>query len=122
MRYWAKTSSDGTPGISVLEHTYDVGTVARSIAEIYSETLARFHLQGSQVGALAALHDIGKISPGFQRKCDVWLQENGLTKISRNGCWDNEMESDHGKVTHAFLQGFLQGKGYRRKTAKQIAS
>ena len=108
--FWAKTTSLGKTGISAYEHMVDVGCVARCIAEISPETLKRFHLRSNEVGALAALHDLGKVSPGFQRKCEAWLEDNGLVKIARNGCWDTAMESDHGKVSHSAIQDFLENE------------
>lgn len=120
--FWAKTTSDGKPGLSVYDHMVNVGCVARCIAETSPEILKRFHLQSSMVGALAALHDLGKISPGFQRKCEAWLEENGLTKVARNGCWDTAMESDHGKVSHAAIQAFFSENGLDRKTAKFVST
>lgn len=86
--FWAKTTSDGNPGISVYDHMVNVGCVARCLAETSTVILELFHLRSSVVGALAALHDVGKISPGFQRKCEAWLEENGLAKIASDGCWD----------------------------------
>ena len=107
LHFWAKTTAEGKPGISVYDHMVNVGCVARCIAETSPEILKRFRLQASTVGALAGLHDLGKISPGFQRKCEAWLEENGLVKVARNGCWDTAMESDHGKVSHSIIQDFL---------------
>lgn len=120
--FWAKTTLDGKPGISVYDHMVNVGGVAHCIAETEPQLLERFHLPSSVVAALAALHDIGKISPGFQRKCEAWLEENGLAKTARNGCWDTGMESDHGKVSHAAIQSFLSGKGLDRTTAKYAST
>lgn len=120
--FWAKTTSEGKPGISVYDHMVNVGCVARCIAETSPEILERFQLRSSVVGALVALHDLGKVSPGFQRKCKAWLEENGLTKIARNGCWDTGMESDHGKVSHAAIQTFLVEKGIDRKTTKFVST
>lgn len=120
--FWAKTTLDGKPGISVYDHMVNVGYVARCIAETEPQLLERFHLRSSVVGALAALHDLGKISPGFQRKCEAWLEENGLIKTARNGCWDTAMESDHGKVSHAAIQAFLADIGIDRKTAKFVSA
>lgn len=120
--FWAKTTKDKKPGISVYDHMMNVGYVARCIAETSPRILERFHLQPSAVGALAALHDLGKISPGFQRKCEAWLEENGLVKIARNGCWDTAMESDHAKVSHAAIQTFLNESGIDRKTAKFVST
>jgi CRISPR-associated endonuclease/helicase Cas3 len=120
--FWAKTTSEGKPGVSVYDHMVDVGWVARCLAEMSRDTLERFHLQPSIVGALAALHDLGKISPGFQRKCETWLEENGLLKAARNGCWDTAMESDHGKVSHAAIQTFLTETGADHNMAKFVST
>jgi len=120
--FWAKTTPEGKPGLSVSDHMKNVGCVAHCIAEFSPEILELFHLQASLVGAFAALHDLGKISPGFQRKCEAWLEENGLTKTARNGCWDTGMESDHGKVSHAAIQAFLSTTGIDRTSAKFVSA
>lgn len=104
------------------DHMLNVGWVALGIAEMYPSLLDRFHIHSNDIGVLAALHDLGKISPGFQRKCVAWLIENGLEKIDRNGCWDATMESDHGKVSHAAIQVFLAETGLDRKSAKYAAA
>jgi len=121
-RFWAKTTPEGTPGISVYDHMVNVGCVARCMAETSPETLERFHLQSSAVGVLAALHDIGKISPGFQQKCESWLKENDLTKTARNWRWDSAMESDHGKVSHSAIQEFLSQQGIPRDFVQYLAT
>lgn len=120
--FWAKTTENGIPGISVYEHMINVGCVARCICELFPELLKRFQLTSPLVGAIAALHDLGKISPGFQRKCEAWLTENDLSSINRNCCWDTSMESDHGKVSHAAIQAFLNELKIDRSTAKYISS
>lgn len=120
--FWAKTTPEGKPGISVLEHMTHVGCVAQCLADIFPDLLGRFQLQATEIGTLAALHDIGKISPGFQRKCKVWLEENGLARIDRNGCWDTGMEANHGKVSHSLIQTFLSDNGINHKTAKYVST
>lgn len=120
--FWAKTTPEGKPGISVFEHMVNVGCVAKAIAEISPNLLKLFKLQASIVGALAALHDLGKISPGFQRKCEIWLKENQLITIDRNGCWDTSMEPDHGQISHAAIQAFLLENGINRKSAKYLST
>ena len=120
--FWAKTTQEHKPGVSVYDHMVDVGCVARCICELSPGLLERFHLQSSVVGALAALHDLGKISPGFQRKCEVWIEESGLSKIARNSCWDTAMEADHGKVSHSAIQAFLVQNGNDRRTAKYVSA
>lgn len=121
-KFWAKTTPDGMPGLSVYDHMVNVGCVARCVAESFPEILERFHLLSSEVGALAALHDIGKVSPGFQRKCEKWLEENDLVTVDRNYCWDTAMEYNHGKVSHAAIQTFLAESGIDRKSAKYLST
>ncbi len=121
-RFWAKTTHEGNPGITVYEHMVHVGSVAKCFAELSLDLPTRFRIKASEVGILAALHDIGKISPGFQCKCRRWLEENGLITIARNGCWDTGMESHHGKVSHSAIQTFLSDKGFNRKTAQFVST
>jgi CRISPR-associated endonuclease/helicase Cas3 len=122
MDFWAKTTLDGKPGISVLDHMLNVGNVARCLADLSPSVLDRFMLRATEISALAALHDLGKISPGFQRKCAVWLEENSLVQISRNGCWDTSAESDHGKISHSAIQDFLTQQGVPRRVSKYLAT
>lgn len=56
---------------------------------------------------LTALHDAGKISPGFLRKCEAWLREaNPDPQTARD--WSSR-EKNHARVSHIFL-GKLYGK------------
>ncbi|MCK9375744.1 MAG: CRISPR-associated endonuclease Cas3'' [Syntrophobacterales bacterium] len=122
VHFWAKTTPEGKPGISVFDHMVNVGCVARCIAEMWPEVLEYFHFRSKEIGALAALHDLGKLSPGFQRKCEAWLEENGLMKVARNGCWDTAMESDHGKVSHSAIQEFLEQQGTSRNLSQYLST
>ncbi|XDD51054.1 CRISPR-associated helicase Cas3' [Leptospira sp. WS92.C1] len=122
IHFWAKTTSDGNPGISVYQHMLNVGNVASMIAEQNENLLQRFELNIGITAVLAALHDIGKVSPGFQRKCNAWLVENNLEQIAKNGVWDTTMESDHGKVSHAFIQQFLRSKSLDPSTSKYVSA
>lgn len=122
MIFWGKTTEDGKPGITVYEHMINVGCVARCLAESAPELLKRFELLSSIVGALAALHDLGKISPGFQQKCEQWLIANNLATVAKNGNWLGGTETDHGKASHAAIQEFLIDAGCPRNAAMHIAT
>ncbi|MGO9314496.1 MAG: CRISPR-associated helicase Cas3' [Desulfobaccales bacterium] len=122
VHFWAKTTSEGKPSISVFDHMVNVGCVARCIAEMWPEVQEYFHFRSNEIGALAALHDLGKISPGFQRKCEAWLEEHGLTQVARKGCWDTGMESDHGKVSHSAIQEFLEQQSTSRNIAQYLST
>lgn len=122
LRFWAKTTKDDQPGISVLEHMFNVGYVAQKIAETTPKLLDRFTLSLSQVGAITALHDLGKISPGFQRKCEAWLISNDLQSIDRNWCWDKTTESSHAKTTHSAVQTILGESNLPRSSTPWLAT
>ena len=66
LRFWAKTTSADQPGIDVFHHTRNVGYVARLLADQRAQTLDRFRLSATEASVMAAFHDIGKISQGFQ--------------------------------------------------------
>jgi len=111
--FWAKTTPDGFPGISVRDHCLNVGSVCRALLE-------RYRLNDIPSGWalwLAACHDIGKISPGFQRKCAAWLNLRGLLEEARKSSWITA-ETDHSKVSQYTLQFLLNEKfGLARKDA-----
>ena len=117
IEFWAKTTSDGFPGISVFKHLVNTGCVARCLAEASSFLIERFQFRAAELGALVALHDLGKISPGFQGKSEQWLIVNNLATVAKNGNWLGGTETDHGKVSHAVIQDFLIEAGWPRSAA-----
>lgn len=119
--FWAKTTSDDKPGISVYDHMLNVGCVASCIADLMPGLLERFQLQSNVIASLVSLHDLGKITPGFQRKCKAWLEENKLSDTDRRYRWD-VMEKDHGKVSNATIQDFLSTIGVPRNAAQYLAA
>ncbi|MBM4226105.1 MAG: CRISPR-associated endonuclease Cas3'', partial [Gammaproteobacteria bacterium] len=54
---------------------------------------------------LAALHDVGKITLGFQAKCPEWLQADGLPSFLASELVLSV--SDHALVSQVFLQKHL---------------
>ncbi len=122
IEFWAKTTSDGFPGISVFKHLVNTGCVARCLAEASSFLIERFQFRAAELGALVALHDLGKISPGFQGKSEQWLIVNNLATVAKNGNWLGGTETDHGKVSHAVIQDFLIEAGWPRSAVKYLAA
>jgi Cas3, HD domain len=119
--FWAKTVKESDaqgreverPGISVRDHCLNVGCVAKALIELLPKPVRDLLPPGA--AALAALHDIGKISPGFQQKCAAWRQ--------CNKSWftpDAGNEPSHALVSQVFL-GSLQG-GRLRRWAEALGS
>ena len=122
LSFWAKTTLDDLPGIDVFHHTVHVGLVARGIAAAKAERLDQLGLTPGVVAALAALHDIGKISPGFQCKCQAWLVRHRLTEVATYQNWvklENAQEHEtHDQVSQFTVQNMLVGAGMHRRDAK----
>ncbi|MCX6908013.1 MAG: CRISPR-associated endonuclease Cas3'', partial [Verrucomicrobia bacterium] len=95
---WAKTTKDGQPGISVRDHCLNVGCVAEALIAVLPEPLRALLPPGA--ATLAALHDVGKISPGFLMKCPAWLAAHPLPP--------DLYETDHANVSQWFLQSWPQ--------------
>jgi CRISPR-associated endonuclease/helicase Cas3 len=98
--FWAKTREDGSTGISVRDHCINVGAVAEVIWSQLPKCVRALLPTGT--ATLAALHDIGKITLGFQVKCPHWLLRPDLPKF---GAGEKAMSvSDHALVSQVFLQ------------------
>jgi len=106
--YWAKTTQDGQPGKSVVSHLNDVRAVAKLLLSSRSKLLEKTNCTTEQISSYAGLHDIGKVSPGFQAKCAEWLQQNCL-----NSNYGAAYEKDHSLVTQFTLQKILQNKSLK---------
>ncbi len=107
--FWAKTIDGDQPGISVRDHCVNVGCVAEALLERVGVTLRDLLPAGSAI--LAALHDVGKISTGFQAKCPVWLVQAGLAVAATRERWREGSESDHAKVSQYYLERVMKPSG-----------
>ncbi len=97
---WAKTLSDNRPGISVRDHCLNVGCVAEALIAVLLPAVRGLIPQGA--ATLAALHDVGKITIGFQAKCPQWLARERLPKFSPGEA--TLSVTDHALVSQFFLQ------------------
>ena len=99
--FWAKTTPDGQPGISVHDHCLNVGCVGEALRDALPPALKKLLPQGAVT--LVALHDVGKISPGFLVKCPVWLAQLNLGAVAAKENWANH-QSNHALVSQWTLQ------------------
>lgn len=106
--FWAKTFEGPDhiqiPGISVLDHCLNVGCVGESILAFLPAHVAAIFPPGSAL--LTALHDIGKITLGFQAKCPAWLAAQPFDELTRRKI--GLSNSDHAYVSQHFIQELLR--------------
>lgn len=108
LTFWAKTTDDKKPGIDVYSHMLNVFAVAKQIVSMHNTLLKRINLDISQISVLAGLHDIGKISQQFQRKCSEWLNRYNLTDIDICYGWDNSSMPNHAQVSQYTIYNLLR--------------
>lgn len=99
----AKTASDGSPGLSVYKHCLYAGKIAVQILKFLPDSCTKLFPQG--VSALVAMHDLGKVSPGFQKKINP--NSKKLQSIANAG-----LESNHSEIGEA---GFIAGIKKKQK-------
>lgn len=118
-RFWAKTTVDGKPGIDVFPHCRNVGFVATFLADAKMHLIANLGFSTGEAALLASLHDIGKISPGFQSKCDAWLEQYNLIQEAKNKGWleDGRCERLHDKVSQFTAFNFFKSSGMQEMSA-----
>ncbi len=100
---WAKTTKYNEPGLSVRDHCLNVGCVAEELTERLPQFLkAVLHVRYAPI--LAALHDVGKVSPGFQCKCDAWLVKLGSGILPSGNAGPTARRVIQGQASSAFRQ------------------
>ncbi len=104
---WAKTTGEGQPGISVEQHGRTAGLIAQALVDLDADSPAR-RLRITQIPVLAALHDVGKVSPGFQKKCPAWLERHSYRPAETAG-----LEEDHGKISQTAVCAALKADRLR---------
>ena len=103
-QFWAKTTSSGEPGLSVFDHCVNVGCVAEAMIRMLPKCVNSVMPKGAST--LAALHDIGKITLGFQMKCSQWPFPTELENTIRKTVAVSV--SDHALVSQVMLQSELK--------------
>ncbi len=99
----AKTTEDGAPGLSVEAHCTYVGAVAEELMKRLPSNMRK--LIPPEAPALIALHDVGKVSPGFAKKIfsreELDKRAPGLSAMDDSG-----FEPYHAVVSEAALRAY----------------
>ncbi len=112
---WGKTDSRGYPGVSVVTHCRTVGWVAAALLQHLPDKLV-CRLGDNPVLA-AALHDVGKISPGFQLK---YFRQNLAQKNHPLAAFYSTFDENHAGVSEVTLSA-VYGDGKRVPQVAQVA-
>jgi CRISPR-associated endonuclease/helicase Cas3 len=116
LTFWAKTTRYGKPGIDVYHHMQNVAAVAKNFASSFQYFLEQTGIALEEASLLAGLHDIGKISPQFQRKCDEWLIQHSLKEEDIRNGWKN-YQPGHAQVSQYTIERLLQDHGLDRQSS-----
>jgi CRISPR-associated endonuclease/helicase Cas3 len=114
---WAKTLKDGTPGLSVFEHCCHVGWVASELIN-QSRNIPNNRIKPIVAAIIAAVHDVGKWSPGFLQKCPLWLEQENLALVAGRQAWDAQQHIRHEEHSQDSIQLLLQSRGMKQSAAK----
>jgi len=99
---WAKTDPfSGLPGLSVGNHCRIVGLVSQELIKQLPDSVSRLLPQG--ITTLIAAHDIGKLTPGFQLKCQSWSYYKNTFANTHH----DRLEKNHASVSQSHLQQSL---------------
>ncbi|RLB95737.1 MAG: CRISPR-associated helicase/endonuclease Cas3 [Deltaproteobacteria bacterium] len=100
----AKTTADGQAGISVQEHCEYVGEVAAALIRRLPGAVRR--QIPDNVVSLIALHDVGKVSPGFQRKYFKEMLRRLSPTLYRYD--STNFKDNHAEISEASLKSWLK--------------
>jgi CRISPR-associated endonuclease/helicase Cas3 len=103
---WAKTTANDLPGINVHDHCLNVGCVAEALIKLLPIHLRNLLPSPNSAATLASLHDLGKISPGFQAKSTSWRDQHGLRNQALSEGWGSG-ESNHAKISESTIRRLL---------------
>lgn len=101
---WAKTDEYSKAGMSVYEHCRIVGLVAQALIQRLPRNVSAIMPHYSAL--VAAMHDVGKISPGFQFKISATHLKEIFPEF--NGKTFEGFERRHSIISQACINRFLK--------------
>jgi len=117
---WAKTDTEGNPGLSVFEHCCHVGWVAFELLQ-QSRNIPHIKITPLAAAVIAATHDVGKWSPGFLCKCSQWLERENLALVAERNAWETQNNIRHEVHSQNSIQLLLQCRGIKQSESSACA-
>ncbi|MBL1275625.1 MAG: CRISPR-associated helicase Cas3' [Ectothiorhodospiraceae bacterium] len=99
--------------MSVFEHCCHVGWVAFELLQ-QSRSIPHFKITPLVAAVIAAIHDVGKWSPGFLCMCSQWLERENLTLVAEREAWKAQKDIRHEKHSQDSIQLLLQSRGIKQ--------
>ncbi|MBU4318736.1 MAG: CRISPR-associated helicase Cas3' [Proteobacteria bacterium] len=113
---WSKTDSEGKQGLSIFEHCRHVGWVALELI-LQGRTIPHAQIDPQVAAVVAAIHDVGKWSPGFLHMCRSWLEIEGLILVAAREDWEAQKGIRHEKHSQDSIQLLLQNRNFKSSEA-----
>ena len=93
------------PGCEVWQHSVAAAEVARCLIYLRPE-LKEMLSEG--IVSLIGIHDVGKISPGFQTKCAMWHGPEGRTDEQTLKSWAMQFDGNHAYISQGVVQEYYR--------------
>lgn len=98
----AKTTSDRKPGTSVVEHCVHVGRVSEALFALLPGCVKA--LLPSAPGLCVGVHDVGKVSPGYELK---YFNDTVVRQYATELCGASSFCSHHARISGASIARWL---------------
>lgn len=113
---WSKTDPEGNPGLSIFHHCCHVGWVALELVR-QGRAIPHSFISPLTAALIAAIHDVGKWSPGFLQMCLIWLEQVGLKLTAEREEWKAQQCIRHEKCSQDSIQLLLQLRDFKQSEA-----
>ncbi|MBU0464948.1 MAG: CRISPR-associated helicase Cas3' [Proteobacteria bacterium] len=102
--------------MSVFEHCCHIGWVVLELIR-QGQIIPHAAIKPMVAAIVAAMHDVGKWSPGFQNMCPAWLEREGLVLVAKRYDWEAQRGTRHEKHSQDSIQLLFQSRGFKQSEA-----